>query len=602
MYRYTVDNAVTYTSEDLVLFRESPFACWMERLTLENAGHGIAPDPGSTAPHHGALRQDDMAETLRAEGKDVLLVDWEADESRRRAATLNGMREGADFIVNGQLALGPLSDSANLLMRTSGYSDLGDYLYIPCETQGRSTRYAAFRLCFLADLLHSLQGQLPPQMLIIRGGDIVPLRTEDHIYHYRAVKHRFMQAMREFRKHRMPDPAESSHFGRWSVCANEVLRQRAEKREPVWQEEEEAAAEEESPPVQQHRVAQGVPAAVGYSRSAEITRRALNAGAPPGAAVLSPGGQVPSGPTLVEQARRLAPAAPAPGAEDSGSIDRPSLAAAVTAGIPAVSAAEAAADVGTDPDRGSRRPLLDPALENLEFIGNRARQSARPAVPQSEPVDAEARWWSTGPAIDRDEPSFAEPLPLPEVEEISLDGSLLPPEWVEAPWDEPGGAAAPLPDGPHPHRHARAAEARPVDPADAGRGEAPAAAEGSRPAEAAPAATLNPAGQWQREGAATRAPGDTAAPQRREFVTREIAPRDFAPAAGLYSSVDPDSGTIASPPAGLVTSGDTVRRAPQGEDSRRLPRPGHPPREDADAPAASPAFSDTLITSDSYDE
>lgn len=593
MYRYTVDNAVTYTSEDLVLFRESPFACWMERLTLENAGHGIAPDPGSTAPHHGALRQDDMAETLRAEGKDVLLVDWEADESRRRAATLNGMREGADFIVNGQLALGPLSDSANLLMRTSGYSDLGDYLYIPCETQGRSTRYAAFRLSFLADLLHSLQGQLPPQMLIIRGGDIVPLRTEDHIYHYRAVKHRFMQAMREFRKHRMPDPAESSHFGRWSVCANEVLRQRAEKREPVWQEEGEAAAEEESPLVQQNRVVQGVPAAVGYSRSAEITRRALNAGAPPGAAVLSPGGQVPSGPTLAEQARRLAPAAPAPGAEDSGSTDdRPSLAAAVTAGIPAASAV----DVAAEAERGSRRPLSDPALENLEFIGNRARQPARPAVARAEPVDADARR-STGAAIDRDEPSFSEPLPLPEVEEISLDGSLLPPEWVEAPWGEAGGTAASLSDGPHPDRPARAAEAWRVAPADAGRRAAPAAAEGSSPAQAAPAATLNPAGQWQREGAATRSPGDTDAPRGREFITRDIVP-----AAGLYSSVDPDSGTIASPPAGLVTSGDTVRRAPREEDSRRPQTRVHPPREDADAPAASPAFSDTLITSDSYDE
>ena len=95
-----------------------------------------------------------------------------------------------------------------------------------------------------------------------------------------------------------------------------------------------------------------------------------------------------------------------------------------------------------------------------------------------------------------------------------------------------------------------------------------------------------------------RSPGDTAASRGRgDFVTR-----DFVPVAGLYSSVDPDSGTIASPPAGLVTSGDAARRAPREEDSRRLHRPGHPPREDADAPAATPAFSDTLITIDSYDE
>jgi hypothetical protein len=127
------------------------------------------------------------------------------------------------------LALGPLCGSANLLMRTSGYSELGDYLYVPCDTNATTTSHSAFRLSFLADLLHSLQGQLPPQMLIIRGdADVVPLHTEDHIYYYRALKKRFMDDMRNFRKHRMPDPTESAHFGRWAECASEVLKQRAQ--------------------------------------------------------------------------------------------------------------------------------------------------------------------------------------------------------------------------------------------------------------------------------------------------------------------------------------------------------------------------------------
>ena len=228
MYRYSVDNSITYTSEDLVLFRESPFACWMERLTLENPDHGIAPDAGSEAPATTMQRQTDIARTLRAEGKDVLVVDWELAESERRQATLQAMRRGVDFIVDGQLALGPLASTANLLMRTSGYSDLGNYLYVPCDTQGKTTVHSAFRLCFLADLLHSLQGQLPPQMLIIRGGaDVLPLQTDDHIHYYLAVKLRFMTSMRDFRKHRMPDPAASPLFGRWSECASEVLKQRA---------------------------------------------------------------------------------------------------------------------------------------------------------------------------------------------------------------------------------------------------------------------------------------------------------------------------------------------------------------------------------------
>lgn len=317
MYRCTVDNAITYTSEDFVLFRESPFACWMERLTLENPEHGIPADLGSVPPGDSIERQDDMADTLRAEGKDVCLVDWDADEASRRSATLEAMRRGADFIVNGQLALGSLSSAANLLMRTSGYSQLGDFLYIPCDTQARNTHPSAFRLCFLADLLHSLQGQMPPQMLIIRGGDdLVPLQTDSYIYHYRAVKQRFMESMRGFRKHRMPDPAASSHFGRWSDCAHEVLKQRMLHEDDS---SDETTGEDYSEPMQQ---------AVGTSTIGSQDPDTLGSSLPhsqapdvitalsrsePDAPGTQPQPGAAAGFTLAEQARMLKPGTYQPG-------------------------------------------------------------------------------------------------------------------------------------------------------------------------------------------------------------------------------------------------------------------------------------------------
>jgi hypothetical protein len=227
MYRYSVDKSIVYTAEDLLLYKESPFASWMERLTLENPDHGIPPDFGSEPPRPVFDPEEDIASLLAAEGRDVTLVHWEMEEPLRRSATLAAMRSGTDFIVNGQLAVGPLSGTASLLMRTSGYSELGAFLYLPCDTHDRPETHWALRLAFLADLLHSIQGQLPPQMLVIRHGtEVVPLQTEDHIYHYRAVKRRFMRAMRDFRKHRMPDPSESYHFGRWSDCAHEMIMQR----------------------------------------------------------------------------------------------------------------------------------------------------------------------------------------------------------------------------------------------------------------------------------------------------------------------------------------------------------------------------------------
>lgn len=370
MYRYSVDNAVTYTSEDFVLFRESPFACWMERLTLENPDHGIPPDIGSQPPGNTMESQQELAETLRAESRNVVLVPWQADEPSRRSATLAAMRQGADFIVDGQLAHGPLSGSANLLMRTSGFSELGNYLYMPCDTQGHTTLQSAFRLCFLADLLHSLQGQLPPQMLIIRGGgDLLQQQTEDHIYHYQAVKQRFMAAMRDFRKHRMPDPAESAHFGRWAECANEVLRQRMLRAEP----EEQILAEEQELPL-----AANAPVAEAPQQVQAQSTEQRSAG------------------TLAEQARQLQPGTytserrPPPYVHGGGDVGSKISTSSIS----------------------STAGVVDAALENLEFIGSAgggrpvaaspAEAPAASLAPASEPQAPAA---SLGPAREPEAPA-----------------------------------------------------------------------------------------------------------------------------------------------------------------------------------------------------
>ncbi len=375
MYRYSLDHAVTYTLDDVVLFRDSPFAVWMERLTLENPDHGIPPDSVNVEPHGGAQRREDIVATLRAEGRNVVLVDWDLDEPDRRTATLAAMRQGADFIVNGQLAVGALSGNANLLMRTSGYSDLGDFLYIPCESEFVNTFRSAFRLCFTADLLHSLQGQLPPQMLIIRdGAEVVPLQTDDYIHYFRAVQQRFMLAMTSFRKHRMPDPAESAHFGRWSECASEVLKQRAvaeQQRAEEQETEESQEAQAEVAEMPQLRVASGS-GAVRSHYDAEAVSHEVTVSATPIRSTLlettaaqldiaTPRRGDMSGTTLAEQARLLSPhsyrSGTAPG-------HTPNLAK-----FPRPLAVAAAPDNG-DQNHNRHRRSSDAALENLEFIGS----------------------------------------------------------------------------------------------------------------------------------------------------------------------------------------------------------------------------------------
>ncbi len=234
MLRHSVDKTISYAPEDLILFRGSPFAAWMERLTFENPDHGIPADSGPADPMPLLGSQDALVETLREEGRRVTIIDAHMVEEERRALTLDALQAGADFVVNGVLAYGAFAGTASLLMRTSGYSNFGDFLYVPCAQQYGDQLDAGFRLGFFADLLHSVQGQLPPQMLIIRNGaDVVPLNTDDFIHYYRAVQLRFIQAMNNFRPDEMPNPADSTHFGRWAECAAEVLKQRAEHAEPI---------------------------------------------------------------------------------------------------------------------------------------------------------------------------------------------------------------------------------------------------------------------------------------------------------------------------------------------------------------------------------
>lgn len=371
MYRYHVDNTVMYTPDDIVLFRESPFAIWMERLTLENPDHGIMPDVHGTQPNDTRESQDYIVATLRAEGRNVVLIDREADEPERRTATLAAMRGGADFIVNGQLAVGTLSGGVNLLMRTSGYSQLGDFLYIPCDTKASTSLHSAFRLSFFADLLHHLQGQLPPQLLIISdGADVIPLQTEDYIFYYRAVQQRFEHTMNNFRKHRMPDPAESSHFGRWSDCAIEVLKQRAlREQQAAEQSAEEQRVEttyEQECEMPQLRVASGsmtttshsgrdVASQHGLVQESTIRSTSLEAG---------PTHAGEPGQTLAEQARLLAP--------DSY---RNGVAPGHTPNLAHIGSLRPVAAVPDEREMEHNRRSSDAALQNLEFIGSSTNEN-----------------------------------------------------------------------------------------------------------------------------------------------------------------------------------------------------------------------------------
>jgi hypothetical protein len=321
-------------------------------------------------------------------------------------------------------------------MRTSGYSELGEFLYIPCETEEVTSVSSIFQLSCLADLLQSLQGQLPPQMLIIRdGADVVPMQTENHIHYYRAVQQHFFAAMSEFRKHRMPDPALSSHFGRWSECASEVLKQRALRDQHQEEEQEVEEAQEEPIEMPQLLVASG--SASSQPQYSEEVIASPSSDPAPGSNALAEGETTGAltGVTLAEQARLLMPdrfrKSIAPG-------HTPNLARFGPSGSPREIAE------GSEPEHNRRSS--DTALENLQFIGSSiVGSTVDPTVISTEPsregqaddsapapnlrdTTAQAQIEPEGaglepdfvPALDMElrKPVFLPPDPIPAVEPV----------------------------------------------------------------------------------------------------------------------------------------------------------------------------------------
>ena len=395
MHRYTIDNAVTYSQDDLALFRESPFATWMERLTLENPDHGILPDRDAIWPPQPQSPHANIAETLRAEGRRVIEIDCDTEETERRTATIAAMKAGADFIVGGQLAAGNFSDRLDLLMKTSGYSQLGDFLYIPCETRSGEMSRLTYRLAFFAELLYLMQGQLPPQMLIIRdNADVLSLEAEDHIHYYRAVSSRFVAAMTAFRKHRMPNPTESCHFGRWAECASEVLKQRAGRDDSLPEEVAEESIQSEALEVQLMQVAAGGEQA--FESSAPVSKSSTN----------PIGRDVQPAYTLVEQARQLDPEHFKPGMAPGRA---PNLAA-----FPLKSRVEEQERAQVAPERAPTPAYA--ALENLEFIGRggtrqEIARTVDPATPSDPAVDS-GMHDSLAP-LERDQGDEAQSVEIP---------------------------------------------------------------------------------------------------------------------------------------------------------------------------------------------
>ena len=240
------NRANNFSPGDLKLYYESPYASWMEQLTRDNPDHGIRPDliatGAGTADSVDPTKNKVFIDQLKAAGNQVVLIASDTHETGRQLNSVNAMRTGAHFIFDAHLNVTPLTGAIDILVRTGGTSRLGDYHYVPAKFYYNDPALTDMpvELCCFVDMLEHLQGMRPQEILQITDPNsvsphIARLPAEPWMFDYRKLKIGYRKAQMEFDPdpEKMPDPAESRHWGRWSRHARKHLQRAARKKTSV---------------------------------------------------------------------------------------------------------------------------------------------------------------------------------------------------------------------------------------------------------------------------------------------------------------------------------------------------------------------------------
>jgi uncharacterized protein len=237
-----LDHTLVFSPSDLMLFMASPFASWMERLTLEQPDHGIESDARDpllqTLVNRGMQHERDYLAHLSAQGLSIVVSDA-CNPQAAEAATLAAMQAGVDVIYQARLGMQAADHrfvgSADFLRKRPGPSQLGEYHYEPWDTKlaRKAKPYSVIQLCGYADMLYLLQDRLANHIHIVLGvaptgghSDVRSLRTQDYYYYYLALKRAFLDFHRTFDAGQIPDPSLSTEHGRWSAYAQQLLEER----------------------------------------------------------------------------------------------------------------------------------------------------------------------------------------------------------------------------------------------------------------------------------------------------------------------------------------------------------------------------------------
>jgi uncharacterized protein len=210
-----------FSPTDLCRFVESRFASWMDRYALEHPEEftaQAASDEVEMVRRKGREHEAAYLASLVAGGHACCDLRGERD---RVAATREAMRRGEDVVVQGALEREPFAGYPDLLVRVEG-------VYLPRDVKlGRSAKPKyVLQLCAYADMLEAVQGVRPAFLeLVLGSGEVVRLRTDEHLHYYREQRRAFLEFQRDFDPARCPVPEIDEDHGHWSDRAAAYLEE-----------------------------------------------------------------------------------------------------------------------------------------------------------------------------------------------------------------------------------------------------------------------------------------------------------------------------------------------------------------------------------------
>jgi len=222
------DNKYLYSPSDLIVFMESPYASAMDRLKLNDPAITKLMDKEdvvlASLQQKGYDHEGTFTQKLKDEGH-AIYETKRATPAQTAEATLLAMQEGQEIIVQGYLSYENFGGFTDFLVKVPGASKFGDYHYEVWDTKlsKKLKPYFAIQLCCYIEMLETIQGVRPKQMVVVLGDDTeARLDVANYYSYYKSLKFAFLEFHKSPSKE-LPSPTESNSYGRWSELAGKQL-------------------------------------------------------------------------------------------------------------------------------------------------------------------------------------------------------------------------------------------------------------------------------------------------------------------------------------------------------------------------------------------